>query len=650
VPGALAVYLGFNAGGFFVGSTAVAALTLALLLLLRALVARNPFEGFGGPLTLAAAALTLYAVWVLVSAAWSDAPARALLEFDRALLYLLALLLFGSVAGDSSRLRWLLRGLALAFLGICAVGLATRLAPDVWHIDATLANDRLSYPITYWNGMGLAAALGALICLHLTSSQREHPIVRVLAAAALPVLATTLFFTFSRGAMAAGAVALGVYLVLGFSRTMPSGLLAGVPFAAIAVLDANHAALLATGNPTTPEAAAQGHDVALVLVLCVGGAALVRALLLLLDAGVARIELPRVRGAAVAAALVAAVVLAATVALSVDAPDAVARQYHRFVDGDAVGFTGDYRARLSTPGNNGRLKQWDIALDAFQRDRLKGEGAGTYALLWVRERPIIYNVTDAHSLYIETLGELGLPGLILLLVAIGTVLVVLTLRLRGPDRPLYAACLALTLGWALHAGVDWDWELPVVSLWVFALAGIVLARSRAADEQPRPRTSMPIRLAVAAGCVALGVTPALVAYSQLRLNQSVDAFRRGDCQRAIDAGLSSASALPIRPEPYEIVSYCDVRLRANRLGRRAIDRAVERDPHNWEFHYARAIVLGATGSDPRSEARIAHRLNPRNRLTQDAVKRFRRSNRRSWRRLARSAPLNFARPQRLPNI
>jgi O-antigen ligase len=649
VPGALVVYLGFNAGGFFVGSTAVAALVLAFLLLVRALAAERPFEGFGGPLTLAAVSLALYAVWVLVSAAWSDAPARALLEFDRALLYLLALLLFGSVAGDDSRLRWLLRGLALAFLVLCGVGLATRLAPDVWHINATLANERLSFPITYWNALGLVAALGALICLHLTSSLREHAIVRVLAAAALPVLATTLFFTFSRGAMAAGAVALAVFLVLGFSRTTLSGLIAGVPFAAIAVIDAHGAARLATGNPTTPEAAAQGHDVALVLALCVAGAALLRALLLLLDPSLRRLELPRMRGAVVAAAAVGAVAVVVAVGLALDAPDAAARQYHRFVDGDAVAFTGDYRARLSTPGNNGRLKQWDVALDAYRRERLTGEGAGTYALLWVRDRPIVSNVTDAHSLYIETLGELGLPGLVLLLLVLGTLIVVLVRRLAGAERPLYAVCLALVVGWAVHAGVDWDWELPAVSLWVFALAGIVLARRRVAEERARSRTSLPVRIGVAAGCVALAVTPALVAFSQLRLNQSVDAFRRGDCQRAIDAGLSSASILSIRPEPYEIVSYCDVRLKANRLGRRAIDRAVERDPHNWEFHYARAIVRGATGADPRREARVAFRLNPRSPLTGDAVKRFRRSNRRDWRRLALSAPLNFAQTDRFPN-
>ena len=39
-------------------------------------------------------------------------------------------------------------------------------------------------------------------------------------------------------------------------------------------------------------------------------------------------------------------------------------------------------------------------------------------------------------------------------------------------RPGPVAALA---AFALHAGVDWDWELPALSLVALALAGLVLA-------------------------------------------------------------------------------------------------------------------------------------------------------------------------------
>ena len=42
--------------------------------------------------------LALFAVWTLLSAGWSDAPARAMIEFDRALAYLLVVVLIGSLA------------------------------------------------------------------------------------------------------------------------------------------------------------------------------------------------------------------------------------------------------------------------------------------------------------------------------------------------------------------------------------------------------------------------------------------------------------------------------------------------------------------------------------------------------------------------
>ena len=87
---------------------------------------------------------------------------------------------------------------------VCAIALTTRLLPNVWPIGANLANDRLSYPITYWNALGLLASLGIVFCLHMATRARGPRLTRVLGAAAVPLLATTVYFTFSRGAILAG--------------------------------------------------------------------------------------------------------------------------------------------------------------------------------------------------------------------------------------------------------------------------------------------------------------------------------------------------------------------------------------------------------------------------------------------------------------
>jgi len=70
---------------------------------------------------------------------------------------------------------------------------------------------RLDYPITYWNALGMLAGVGAVLGLHLSASDWEPWPVRVLAAALPPVAACTVYFTLSRGGIAATAVGLVAY-------------------------------------------------------------------------------------------------------------------------------------------------------------------------------------------------------------------------------------------------------------------------------------------------------------------------------------------------------------------------------------------------------------------------------------------------------
>ena len=172
-PGALTVYLAFQSGGFFPGATAVATLIVLALLVLRVLLARDPIQGLSAPLALAAGALMLLAVWILASSAWSDSTARALTEFDRTLLYLLALVLFGTMPRDARTVRWMIWALAGAFAALSIIGFVTRTLPDVWSAPAELQRNRLSYPIGYWNALGLVAGFALVLCLHLTCSSRE---------------------------------------------------------------------------------------------------------------------------------------------------------------------------------------------------------------------------------------------------------------------------------------------------------------------------------------------------------------------------------------------------------------------------------------------------------------------------------------------
>ena len=629
---------------------------LALLLVGRLTLAERPVAGLGAAYVAGAGLLGLLAAWTLLSALWSDATARAFVEFDRTLVYLLAFVLLGMLGRTESRVRWLVRGLVLAAFGVCLCGLITRVLPDVWTLPAEVANDRLAYPLTYRNALGILAAIGLILGFGLSADAREHPVARVLGAAALPVLATTLLFTFSRGSMAAGAAGVVVAIVAMRSMSVLSALVAAIPVA-IAVRAAYAAELLTGDEPTTAAATAEGHDLALVIALCCAGAAVLRVLMLLLDRGAARVAVPApLRQPVVKVAAVLVLVgAAAGAAFATGAVDALERQYDRSVKSDQVEDTGDRRERLTDPGNGGRLSQWRVALRESRGERLHGTGAGTYALLWDRGRgeeygpETVYQVEDAHSLYVEMLAELGIVGLALLVGVLLLILAACAWRARGPGRGPYAALLGAMVAWSLHAAVDWDWEMPAVTAWLFAAGGLVLAAAAGRPDEPKGEgdatgrhaggTPRLLRVVAALGVLLIAVIPARVFLSEGPLRDAQDAFAAGDCPRAVDRGLDSVAFLSVRPEPFAIVGYCDVRLQSPELAVAALENAVRRDPGNWEFHYGLAIVRGAAGKDPRPAARRARELNPMSRLARETAQDLDVEDPIKWRRRALAARL-----------
>jgi tetratricopeptide (TPR) repeat protein len=233
------------------------------------------------------------------------------------------------------------------------------------------------------------------------------------------------------------------------------------------------------------------------------------------------------------------------------------------------------------------------------------------------------------------LDELGVVGLALLAIALLSILGVLAARSRGPNRTLYAALLASAIVWGLHAGIDWDWEMPAITLWLFALGGAALAAPDGGRRLVGP-PHLAVRSITALACFGVAIVPGLVMVSEARLDESVTAFERGDCAAAVDAADSARSVLGQRPQPYEIIGYCRLRQGRSRQGIAELERAVERDPRNWEYRYGLAVARGAAGLDPRPEAREALALNPLDPETKDAVRRFATNHSVAWKRQARS--------------
>ncbi len=511
LPGGLIVYFSFEGGGYFAGSVGFATLVVLQLLVVRVLFAERPFAGVGRRHVVVVGLFALYAAWTLASAIWSHALGRALVEFDRALLYLLLLVLFGSLPRRLWRIPLLLRGVAAGSLAVCTVALITRVLPRVWPISPGVATSRLSYPLTYWNALGVLAALCILFLVGLSANPREPRALRVVAAAGVPIAATTLFFTFSRGAIAALVVGTVVFVLLSRSSALLGSLVAVIPPTAVSLLFAYRADLLATVNPTTPAAVAQGHRVAAIVLAAVIGSAVLRALLLSLDGWLHRsAQRRKISRTAGRTAGIAALISLVIVALIAGAPGWLSSQFQLFIK-SAPTSSVNLRSRLTDPSGNNRTDNWRAALDGFATAPILGTGAGTYEFSWYRYRHLKgLNVVDAHSLYLQTLSELGVIGVVLLISTILGLLYALAHRIRGPNRVVYCALLAAAAAWAVHAAVDWDWQMPAVTAWLFAAGGGALAtRTRAGRTGAPLARRLPIALVLLIAAIPTGSADAV---------------------------------------------------------------------------------------------------------------------------------------------
>jgi O-antigen ligase len=146
--------------------------------------------------------------------------------------------------------------------------------------------------------------------------------------------------------------------------------------------------------------------------------------------------------------------------------------------GSGPGF-GATTTRLGSIQSN-RYQYWRVAAGSFARHPLIGLGSGGFRVDWLRHRTVADPALNAHSLYIETAAELGIVGLVLLLGFLIGVARSAREALRPAPGFAVGAAAAVT-AFAIHAGVDWDWQIPAVTIPALVLAGALIAL---ADGEP----------------------------------------------------------------------------------------------------------------------------------------------------------------------
>jgi hypothetical protein len=457
--------LAFFSGGYFsvihgqvgVLVTALAWLLVALVLVLEP--APLPPSRAG---RLALAGLAALTAWSAISLLWSPLRDPGLADVERIALYLAAFALGAAVLRGPGLARAVEPALLAGIAIVCGYALATRLLPGIVESAAgQRAGSRLDQPLTYWNAMGALAAMGLMLAVHTGSDARRTARLRVGAAALVPPLGLVLFLTVSRGAHLAAIGGLVVLVLLARNRrALDTGLMGVALVTLMAGLTARFPGVVELqGSEGTRQREALAVLGLMLLLAAVGAAC--QALLIRLEArGETWTGALRKRPAAAALAGLAAV---AVLTIGVVA----------FTGGE-VSASPDQKGpeRFRTLETN-RWQYWKVALDTFAEEPLTGSGIHGFAADWLERREIDEGVQDAHSLYIETLTELGLPGLALLLVFLGAGGVALV-RAREPG---WAAASAV---WALHAAVDWDWEMPALTLVFLLLAATAASREASA--------------------------------------------------------------------------------------------------------------------------------------------------------------------------
>jgi hypothetical protein len=593
-PAALIACIAAAQGGYF--PTAWGWISLALVwVLAAAIVAGVPRLGREEAMWMLA--LAAFVVWVALSAVWSQDVPQTVQEVLRDLTVPLAV---GAILMALPPLRapHFVAGLFAGTVLICAYGTLTRVLPDRIGTFDPIAGVRLTAPLGYWNALGLFAASSLLLGIAVARSfgPRSWPLI----APAAVVIATTMYFTFSRGAWAALVLGLAVAAAADPRRAeLLATTLVFTPTAAIAVGSAATKDALTHRGIPAELAARAGHRLGAELILLMVIAAVVAT-------GAARIA----RRAGIPSGgrqlvdrglvVVAALVVVGGVAAEGGPTRVVQRAYDAFVVAPPP--QDDLNSRLFTLSGSWRADFWRVAWDDVREHPLLGSGAGTFERRWLAERPRTMPVRDAHSLYLETLAETGPLGLALLLYALA---VPLALLVRARGAPFVPCCIGVYVAFLGHAAVDWDWEVPAVVLLAAACAaaGAVAAR-------PTVRTAVRIRPRVLVAALALvGVVAFVGLVGNIQLARSSTAAARGSTVTAAAAAHTATRWAPWSARAWRLLG--EARLAQGRFAeaRAAFRRAIDRDPGDWKSW----LDLGhaTTGSAQQAALERVSVLNPR---------------------------------------
>ncbi len=589
---------------FYPGEIILVAL-LAIVLLATPLRAR-----VSGAPALALASLLGLAAWILLSIFWTPTPEVAVSDTHRVLLYA-AIFMFGicvvGLLGERRDLALLPIGLAGILVGIATVltfGHGTDVTSYL-HEDGTLR-----YPLGYRNANAAFWLISAWPLITLALRRQFRWPLRALMLGGVTMLLELAVLSESRGSVPAAAIALLVLIGLS-GRGLKVALF--VALAAIPAIPAIPTLLhVFQHNAADAGAIPLLHDSAeAIAISTLGSIALAAAYLGLVEPRVSLGQRTVARLSRAGAAVAILVILAGAALL-------VARH------GGPAEFVNQRISELNrgTPNlrNQGtrfgvnlgshRGDFWRVAFDEWKENPIRGGGAGSWQIEYLRKGHTQSTPHDPHSVEMLMLSEFGLPGILLFgTFLIAAVVAAMRSRRLGPVAlSLVAGALAAASQWLVQASYDWLFFYPgVTAPAIFLLGAAAAPPSRRVAQRFRPAAKAAVLALLAAIAIAAGAL-----YLSVRYADRAQGEARGNPLGAYQDFDRAASIDPFAVEP--LLSKGTVALEAGdkRTAASALREAIGREPEDFNAHYLLGIdLLRSNPAIAGKELRLARRLDPK---------------------------------------
>lgn len=608
--GIVVAWWGWKQGAYFGPVFYPGAICLFLLAALCLLFAPLDVR-IDGPARVALWSFAGLAAWTLLSILWTPLPAAAVSYGERAFAYT-ALFSFGVWATRLLGPRMLAALGPVAIAG-AVVGIATTVViatgTDVtWYLQE---DGTLRFPIGYRNG----DAAFFLICLWpllgIASWNELRWTLRALAIASGTMLIELALLSESRGSLPAMALALLAFLALSPRRLRSAAMLALAAIPAIPAV------------PTLLSVYRHGEaNAGAIPLLHHAGVAVILTTLasLVLAAVVLRLVYPRLRlGASGVRTLSWASAILAIVAVGIGGTVFIARH------GGPVGFLDQRISQFGKTGypnlhgqgirfganvGSNRHDFWRVSADEGLEHPLLGGGAGSFQQVYLLHKRSDENPHDPHSIEALAFGELGVPGLALLLLFVGATgwAVVRSRRSGTAAAMVTAAAAAGGVQWFVHSSYDWFWQYPGVTAPGVYLLGVAVAPGLRGVVAGGVRW---IRWPLAALALALALVAAPLFLSDRYSNRAA-AETKSDPAAAIQDYDRAAKLNPLSDLPLLGKGMVAASVGERAVALQAYGQAADRVPNDFAPYY---LTAGELWPEKPRAARAAlakaRSLNPR---------------------------------------